>query len=223
MKKLIIFCIFVSALCLMVSTVIAQPTLNFDFNNDGVYETSWQICGKESVEIYLDDWDISPWSSEPIFGAQIYFYYDDTKIKVNEENSFAYDIDHGGVFDPSFSAFSNLGGGKIKLIVADENCQAITDKILLWTLELESIGTGTTSDITIQVDYNGDPAGAISPGGVDCGEPHAEDAGDGSAIINVPDECISEPIPTLTEWGMIIFMTIMMGTGVMILRKRRMV
>ena len=31
------------------------------------------------------------------------------------------------------------------------------------------------------------------------------------------------PIPTLSEWGMIIFMTLMMGIGVMILRKRRIV
>ena len=34
---------------------------------------------------------------------------------------------------------------------------------------------------------------------------------------------VSEPIPTLTEWGMIIFMTVMMGIGVVILRKIRMV
>lgn len=31
-----------------------------------------------------------------------------------------------------------------------------------------------------------------------------------------------ESIPTLSEWGLIIFITILLGTGVMILRKRRM-
>jgi len=31
----------------------------------------------------------------------------------------------------------------------------------------------------------------------------------------------SSPIPTLSEWGMVIFITVIMATGVMILRKRR--
>jgi hypothetical protein len=30
-------------------------------------------------------------------------------------------------------------------------------------------------------------------------------------------------LPTLTEWGVIIFITVMIGIGVVILRKRRMV
>ena len=30
-----------------------------------------------------------------------------------------------------------------------------------------------------------------------------------------------EPIPTLTEWGLIIFMMVMLGIGVMIIRRRR--
>ena len=31
------------------------------------------------------------------------------------------------------------------------------------------------------------------------------------------------PVPTLTEWGLIIFITVMMGIGMVILRKRRMI
>ena len=49
--------------------------------------------------------------------------------------------------------------------------------------------------------------------GYDCGECHFP-PGD-------PGEC-ADPIPTLSEWGIIIFMTIIMGIGVlMIIRKRR--
>ena len=36
-------------------------------------------------------------------------------------------------------------------------------------------------------------------------------------------QCGSFPIPTLTEWGMIIFMTIIMGVGVVVLYRRRIV
>ncbi len=45
-----------------------------------------------------------------------------------------------------------------------------------------------------------------------------------AAINTVCGEMLPEdtPVPTLTEWGIIIFMTLMMGIGVMVLRKRRM-
>ena len=46
---------------------------------------------------------------------------------------------------------------------------------------------------------------------VDCGD------------IGVYPPQSDEPIPTLTEWGVIIFMIVIMGIGVMILRRRRMV
>jgi hypothetical protein len=61
----------------------------------------------------------------------------------------------------------------------------------------------------------------IVPGGVDCQAPHYEDGGDGYGYAEITTSEPPPPVPTLTEWGMISFMTIMMGTGVMILRKRR--
>ena len=111
--------------------------------------------------------------------------------------------------------------GKYSLIVGGlpPDCQAITDKILLWTLELENISAGT-SDIFLRVDFGENPAGAIVPGGVGCEGQHSEDADDGYAEITT-SEPEPEPIPTLSEWGMIIFMFVIMGTGVMVLRKRR--
>jgi len=187
MKKLLVFSVLVFLLSLTAGPVAADPNLYFDFDNDGVYDVSWQICGKETVEIYLDDWDTSGFSSEPLLGVQMFFYYDDTKLKVNMENSYPNDTIHGGPFEPTLSLPQNLGGGKIKLLASEFACVAITDRILLWTLELEGIAGGS-SDISIQVDLDGDPVhGAVSPGGMDCSVPHQEDAGNGVATISVPD------------------------------------
>lgn len=44
------------------------------------------------------------------------------------------------------------------------------------------------------------------------------DVTDADGIIH---QTAAAAIPTLNEWGLIIFMTLMMGVGVMILRKRR--
>lgn len=69
------------------------------------------------------------------------------------------------------------------------------------------------------------------------GEDNSPTVQTSSAIINTPDYQIQDTsanitvfcegetpaIPTLTEWGMIIFITIMMGIGAVILRKRRIV
>jgi hypothetical protein len=48
--------------------------------------------------------------------------------------------------------------------------------------------------------------------------PDQEDS-DGNGV---GDACEATSIPTLSEWGTIIFITVMMGIGVMILRKRKM-
>jgi hypothetical protein len=49
----------------------------------------------------------------------------------------------------------------------------------------------------------------------------------GPPLLNVTLEdgefCIATPIPTLSEWGLIIFLTIIMGIGVVTLVRRRMV
>ena len=223
MKKIIISSALVLILGIMAGPVVADPNLCFDFDSDGECDTSWDIDGTETVEIYLDDWDTCPWSSEPLWGVQMFFYYDHTKIDLNIENSFPNDTLHGGPFDSSLSQSQSKGDGKYLLTATNtlQDCTAITDKILLWTLELEGIASGT-SDIYIRVDFDGDPDhGAIFPGGVDClNNIHQEDGGDGFAEITTSGP---EPIPTTTEWGMIIFITIMMGTGVMMLRKRSIV
>jgi hypothetical protein len=49
------------------------------------------------------------------------------------------------------------------------------------------------------------------------GDPPLEVAGNDGSID------VEAAIPTLSEWGVIIFMTIMMGIGVMILRKKMIV
>jgi hypothetical protein len=201
----------------LVSPVFADPNLYFDGDGDGVYDTSWEISGKGLVEIYLDDWDTSDFSSEQIVGVQMYFYYDNTKIQVNEAESFAHDTDHEGVFAPSFSGFERMNEGKIKLVVGTGGCLDIVDKILLWTLEIQPIVEGA-SDVYIQVDYPDD--GFVGAGGTDCDETHEEDSGYGYAEIT-SSYIEPEPIPTLTEWGMLILVISIIGIGVKKLKVER--
>jgi len=47
----------------------------------------------------------------------------------------------------------------------------------------------------------------------DCGQCHFPPG--------TPGNCVATVIPTLTEWGIIIFMTVIMGIGVVILDRRR--
>ena len=224
MKKLLISCALLLILGLTAGPVVADPNLCFDFDGDAVCDTYWELDGTETVKIYLVDWDTSPWPSDPLWAVQMFFYYDHTKIDLNIENSFPNDTLNGGPFEPTLSQSQSKGDGKY-LLTASHNplvCTTITDnKILLWTLELEGIASGT-SDIYIRVDFDGDPDhGAIIPGGDSCSASHLEDGGDGYAEVTTISE--PEPIPTLSEWGMIIFMFVLMGTGAMILRKHRMV
>jgi hypothetical protein len=54
-------------------------------------------------------------------------------------------------------------------------------------------------------------------------EGYVEDGESEDYLLRI-DEDEDVAIPTLTEWGIIIFMTVIMGIGVMmIMRKRRMV
>lgn len=216
MRKLLIICMVSTILCLTVNSVRADPNLCFDFDNDGVCETSWIIDGTETVEIYLDDWDTSPFSSEPLIGVQMFFYYDDTRIQVNEEYSFANDTNHGGEFNPSYSTFFEIAADEIKLIVAKDNCLEIVDKVLLWTLELQSVAGGI-SDMYVQVDYPN--KGFVGVGGESCpADSHEEDVGSG--YVEITTTSIPTPIPTLSEWGIVCLVIVMMGVGTVILRRK---
>ena len=203
MKKLLILCVLTSILVLMAGHVVADPNLCFDFDGDEECDTSWDISGTKTVEIYLDDWDTSPWPTEPLWAVQIFFYYDHTKIDLNIGNSFPNDTIHGGPFDSSLSLSQQKGDGKYKLTASNnvQNCTVITDRILLWTLELEDIASGM-SDIYIRIDFSGDPDhGAIFPGGADClYDIHQEDGGDGHATINaIPGDGDGDGVPDVDD------------------------
>jgi hypothetical protein len=96
-----------------------------------------------------------------------------------------------------------------------------------------------------QADSEGDGIGDVCDNCVDDENPGQEDS-DGDAVGDVCDNCptignedqadsdsdgigdVCEPpsiaaIPTLSEWGMIIFMTIVLGIGIVALVRRRMV
>ncbi len=207
MKTLFVICTFALSLILLFSPVQAAgpPNLHFDFNKDGNYDTQWNLDVGEKVdlEIWIDEWDAAFFSDEDLFAVRMFFYYDDTQIRVN--SSKPNDTSNDGPFDGSFSLFEDLGEGKIQLDLASFNCVSITDKILLYTLELESIDAGT-SDIEIKVDFaETENNGMIIPGGDSCLSTHLEDAGDGVATIsqsqNPSTTTTPQPTTTTTATG----------------------
>ncbi len=184
MKTLLIICTFLLGLILLFSSVQAAgpPNLHFDFDKDGNYDTQWNLNVGERVdlEIWIDEWDAADFSDEGLFAVRMFFYYDDTQIKVN--SSKPNDTSNGGPFDGSFSVFEELGNGKIQLDLASFSCVSITDKLLLYSLELETIAGGT-SEIKIKIDLGTENQGMLIPGGASCLSTHFEDAGDGVAAI----------------------------------------
>ena len=173
--------IFIIALVL-IGTALAMPSLNFDFNGDLYWDREWTLDSSVGetvkVDLWLDGWDTAPYSDEDLFGAKIFFYYDNTQIRVNQ--GIPNDSNNGGPFDAAFSVFSKLGGGGYQLEVANFSCVPIKDKFKLYTLELECIAAGD-STISIKANY---PTGGISSGGIDCLKPHTGDADDGSGTIH---------------------------------------
>ena len=92
------------AILLFLIAVPAFPlSYEFDFNDDGVWDTEWSLAKGESVEvkIWLDDYSSPP--DEMLLGGLMYFHFDGSKIRVNEEHSYPNDSEHGGPFDSSLS------------------------------------------------------------------------------------------------------------------------
>ena len=184
MKKLSIISLIALILGLMPSLVLAQ-NLTFDFNGDGIGDTMWFMDLGETVDvdIYVDNWDTGGWPSEPMFGVKMQLIIDNpTKVQVNSGTP--YDTENGGIWDPAFSVFTDLCGGVYCLHVADFDCQAITNKLKLFTVQLQCIGGEIATSIHLEAKASGSAHfGMITPGGVACGSPHGEDANDGTAVL----------------------------------------
>ncbi len=164
-----------------------KTSLQFDFDGThGSWETEGYLFppqegdpgGTMQVEIWLDGWDQTDYSGENLFAAALYFYSDDTKIQVNSIT--ANDSDALGPFDPAFTIVSDHGNGNFMLSVARFDCVEITDKILLFTIELESLAEGE-ADISVEVDF---PSGAIISGGQNCSAAIPWDANPAFATIH---------------------------------------
>ncbi len=145
MKSLSIICGIAVLLSLM--AVPAFPlSYEFDFDDDGVWDTAWSLTQEQTVEvkIWLDDY-----SEETLFGGQLYFQYDQSKILVNEAHSYPNDNDHGGPFDHSFSKIGKEENGVYELSLAHFDSVSVSNsKILLFSIELECIVAG--ADVAIK-------------------------------------------------------------------------
>ena len=121
MKRLSTICGVTLLLTLM--AVPAFPlSYEFDFNQDGVWDTEWQLAEGEkvAVEIWLDDYLIE----EDLFAVRLYFQYDHSKIKVNQV--IPYDTDHGGPFTPYYNITQEKENSVYKLVVAKFDCVSVS-------------------------------------------------------------------------------------------------
>lgn len=150
MKKLLLISMFVLCVC-SVATPAFPLSYEFDFNNDQVWDTAWTLMPPSGpdpgdsvvMKIWLDGYTCPP--SDTLFGSQIYFGYDPTKIQVNEDNSYPNDNAHAGPFDASLSGFSQQEPGVYNLIASNFSFVTVTsNKILLGQVEIECIDSGNT-------------------------------------------------------------------------------
>ena len=145
MKSLSMICGIAVLISLM--AVPAFPlSYEFDFDDDGVWDTAWSLTQGETVEvkIWLDDY-----SEETLFGARLYFQYDPSKILVNEAHSYPNDDAHGGPFEHRFSIIRKEENGVYKLELAHFDSVSVSNnKILFFTIELECIVAG--ADVAIK-------------------------------------------------------------------------
>jgi len=144
-KSLTIIC-GIAVLLLLMEVSAFPVSYEFDFDDDGVWDTAWSLTQGETVEvkIWLDDY-----SEEILFGGQLYFQYDPSKILVNEAHSYPNDNDHGGPFDHSFSNIGKEENGVYELSLAHFDSVSVSNsKILLFSIELESIVAG--ADVAIK-------------------------------------------------------------------------
>jgi len=159
MKRLSI----IYGLTLFLVTEPAFPlSYRFDFNSDEVWDIAWflPLGNTVQVEIWLDDYSCPP--DDELFGAELYFNYDNTEIQVNQV--VPNDTDNGGPFDPEFTIIQSVASGVYMLSVADFSFVTVTgNKILLFTIELERIDYGS-SPITTDNEFAGYPQGSV----IDC-------------------------------------------------------
>ncbi len=145
MKSLSIIC-GIAVLLLLMAVPAFPLSYEFDFDDNGVWDTAWSLTQGETVEvkIWLDDY-----SKETLFGALLYFQYDPSKILVNEAHSYPNDNDHGGPFDHRLSYIRNEGNGVYTLSLAHFDSVSVSNnKILFFTIELECIVAG--ADVAIK-------------------------------------------------------------------------
>ena len=199
MKKLSIICAFALVFGFMLCPVQAQD-LTMDFDGDGVGDTAWNLdpsSGTETVtvDIYVDNWDTGGWPTEPVFGAKMFLTIDNPSA-VQLNSCTPYDTANGGIWDPAFSVNTAVDANTQQLEVAIFTCNPITDKLKLFSCELQCIAEEDASGPNIHLDA--DPgaagtsglAGAITPGGAACGAPHGETAGPADVELDqMPPPC----------------------------------
>ena len=142
--------ILIIAVLLGAVVAVADPAFplayRFDFDGDEVWDTSWILEPPPAGEtVELEVWLDQNYTCPPVdnlFGVALYFSYDPGKLQVNQ--IIPNDALYGGPFDSQLTILNAplCSGGVCVIEVANFSFVTVSgNKILLFTVELEAIGS----------------------------------------------------------------------------------
>lgn len=144
--KVLFVCLLVT---LCAGPAFAQLSYEIDVGQDGTFETGGSINLNTSesvtIDIYVSEYSCSPGPPvNGLFGTQKYVLLDESKVTVDD--SFPFDSNNGGPWDPSFSNFSRKEQNVYYLTTADFNFITVTGgKQKLGTITLTGTSGGASA------------------------------------------------------------------------------
>jgi len=189
--RIIFVCLLVT---LAASPVYALLSYEIDVGQDGIFETGGSINLNVSesitIDIYVSGYYCTATgcggcgTNDQLFGTQNYVLLDESKVTVDD--SFPYDTDNGGPWDPSFCAFSRneenvyylvtgsfnyvtVAGGRQKLGTATLTCVSGGASTLVVANDLTSLGyavynDGFIANCNLDNEYPADAVLTVNPG-----------------------------------------------------------
>ena len=137
MKKLLI--LIIAAVCQLFLPYYAfAEILTFDFEDDGTFETKWYLDPTINETVKVAIWFDGYTATTDLLGIQCRFTYDESKVQVNESDSYCYDLEHGCPWLLSY--LDNLGDGTYEIAVLAIGCVPVYEgKIKIAVLELQGL------------------------------------------------------------------------------------
>lgn len=190
---------------LALTAVPAFPsTLQFDFNDDEVWDTEWPMTIGETVEV--DVW-LDGYTRADIITLIYKFEWDQASIEIMD--AWPNDADNGGPWDPLFSYANVESGGEYWYRVGTHPSagQPVDNKIKLHTIKIKRL----TNDISVIKTYSPGFAEILYEGG----EEAINSGNHANAEIHAPSACELTIMPetaSVYTWDTVQFATTVNGS-----------